>query len=323
MIPSDLAYAFRRSQPFVNKLDKHPGIWNSESLTSITDVSTLLWQRKGKRLRPHLVYWFGEMAGANPEELDVFAWAVEALHTASLLHDDVIDQSNHRRGGPTANSKFGNTLPVLVGDYLLSDAVEQVAAQNHPAITTALCRTLKDLVRGECLQFEWQKKIPEQTTLDEICSLKTASLFRWAASVGPQLANRELVKPSSDFMTSFGALFQFTDDILDVMGNEEKDSFNDLKEGKVNSVCRLLLTHLPLVKTSYESYFRGESSLEETIAITIAGVKQSAFKAVLAARRHWYLENCLKKLAVLPSSTITHQLRSLVLAVEGRVTTRS
>src|SRR5207248_2047252 len=128
--------------------------------------------------------------------LDLYAWAAEAIHTATLLHDDVIDRADTRRGGPSANALYDNTLPVLAGDYLFSDAIHQVALRGDARLVASLCDTLKQLLSGECLQYEARYTVPKSAEIyREISRHKTASLFVWAALVGPTLSGR--IDPAS------------------------------------------------------------------------------------------------------------------------------
>ena len=127
----------------------------------VGEVCATLWNRKGKRLRAQWVFWFGEAFGFKERELQLYAWAIEAIHTATLLHDDVIDQAALRRGGPSANELFDNTLPVSSGDFLLSDAIFQLSEQGHPVLLKLICQAVKDLTQGEVLQYEQRSHIPK------------------------------------------------------------------------------------------------------------------------------------------------------------------
>ncbi|HLG19749.1 MAG TPA: polyprenyl synthetase family protein [Bdellovibrionota bacterium] len=237
MSETSVAAAFERSAPHVERLSIKRGPFDPPTVEKISDVTATLWERKGKRIRPHLVYWFGEMAGISPERLDLYAWAAEAIHTATLLHDDVIDEADKRRGGPSANQIYDNTLPILSGDYLISDVIQQIATKGHPEILLLLCETLKKLCSGEFLQYELKFKIPSSgERYYEVTELKTSSLFRWCGLVGPILARNNSRGAIETYMHSFGLLFQLSDDLLDVIGTKTKHRWNDLREGKLNLV---------------------------------------------------------------------------------------
>lgn len=240
----------------VAKLDRVRGPFSPPEVALVEDVCGALWERKGKRLRSRLVYWFGGLCGIAEEDLEVYAWAAEAIHTASLLHDDVVDKADVRRGEPSANALYDNTLPVLSGDYLFSDAIHQVAMQGNGEILQRLCRTVKDLAQGECLQYQNRFQVPlrEQIFLD-VTRLKTTSLLRWAGQVGP-LLNPVLPLAAVDgFFEGFGNVFQFSDDLLDVHGCETKERWSDLREGKLNWVTWQMVTANPDLRKRTERDF--------------------------------------------------------------------
>lgn len=254
-----VAEAFRRSTPHVDRLRLLRGPWDTPAAPIIENVCATLWERQGKRLRSHLVYWFGELVGLPAESLHVYSWAAEAIHTATLLHDDIIDRADTRRGKPSANRIFDNTLPILSGDYLLSDAVQQVAARGDGRVLQALCRTLKELVSGEALQYEARYTIPaELSHFEKVARLKTTSLLRWAALAGPTIAEKG-VDEVGRFAEGFGALYQFCDDLLDVVGCATKTRWNDLHEGKLNYVTWHLVQDDPDLRTALMRAFAEKS----------------------------------------------------------------
>lgn len=303
--------AFMKSSPHVDILDEYPGPVEIPKAEKIQDIAHLLWSRKGKRLRPHLVFWFGEIVGVEPEKLKAYAWAGEALHTATLLHDDVIDRADVRRGGPSAAKVYDNTLSVIAGDYLLADVINQVALQGNHENLVSIAKTLKDLCSGECLQYETKFQIPEtDQVFADIASLKTSSLFKWCALAGPNLAQSSLREVIGDFIESFGVLFQQTDDFLDVYGTSTKDRWNDLEEGKLNSVSWPLLQKSDELKRMVESKFAQETVDGELVALFTEVAerhKQENLDKIKALA-----SETLGKLAGLPNSDIKEGLEDLV-----------
>ncbi len=259
--------AFSKSASFVDKLDRVSGPISPPEVALVEDICGALWERKGKRLRSRLVFWFGEMCGVPETELETYAWAAEAIHTASLLHDDVVDKSEVRRGEPSANALYDNTLPVLAGDYLFSDAIHQVALAGNIEILRRLCRTVKDLAQGECLQYETRYKIPlrEQIYFD-ISRLKTSSLLRWAGEVGPLLRPTVSLAAVGEFLEGFGAVFQFSDDLLDVHGCPTKERWSDLREGKLNWVTWKMVMANPDLRKRTEKDFAKKTVGPELVA---------------------------------------------------------
>jgi len=145
---------FAEGQVKTRWMNQMKGPWDSPEVKKIENVCSVIWERKGKRLRSQWVFWFGESSGFATQELNLYAWAVEAIHTATLLHDDVIDKAPKRRGGPSANALFDNSLPILSGDYLLSDAIFQLAEQGHHRLMKLMCQAVKEVTQGEVLQYE-------------------------------------------------------------------------------------------------------------------------------------------------------------------------
>lgn len=178
------------------------------------------------------------------EKQILFQSAIELVHNASLIHDDVIDESSKRRSVKTINSEFGNKLAVIVGDYLLSVALKKIRKLNSPVIIDMFAQTLDDMCQGEVIQDFYKYKI---TTIEEYIKkteLKTAKLFETALCGGIELVAPHLEKlnsyprhfgrgqgeglkiNASDFARNFGIAFQIRDDLINA-----KTTQNDIKDG--------------------------------------------------------------------------------------------
>lgn len=193
---------------------------------------------KGKQIRPMLVILSAKMFGeVNPDVLHAGA-ALEMLHNASLIHDDVVDDTSTRRGRPTINSIWGNHLAVLVGDYFVSTALAAGIASGHLTIISALSDLGRVLSLGEIDQIcnAREHHFDEQSYLDMI-SQKTASLFENCVKMGAEAVNADplLYSPMLEYARLLGLCFQIRDDIFDYYSPEEigKPTGNDLREGKV------------------------------------------------------------------------------------------
>lgn len=270
MTPSPvLELAFSRGQKYFEWLDSYHGPLDRPLVETIEKTCGVIWDRKGKRLRCHFVYWFSEPYQIPHAELELYSWAVEAIHTATLLHDDVIDKADVRRAGPSANQIFDNTIPVISGDYLMSDAIHQLAVKGHPELLKGMCSSLKQLTQGEILQYQNQFKIPEREEIYvNICKLKTASLLSWAASVGPTLASSHEKQSVARFAETYGLLYQFTDDILDLRGTQTKNRNQDLSEGKLNwATWKIIEDDIPTKKRLQADFNRGLVTQETIQAI--------------------------------------------------------
>lgn len=194
--------------------------------------------RNGKMMRPILTLLMSKRFGAvNKATLHVSA-AMELLHTASLVHDDVVDESNERRGQPSMNAVYNNKLSVLVGDYLLSTALYHSAQTDNPRIIRLVAQLGKELANGEILQLSNinSKEFSEQIYF-EIIRKKTAVLFETCAQVGAISvgATNEEVEWARKIGEIIGMAFQIKDDIFDYYDNTVigKPTGNDIREGKL------------------------------------------------------------------------------------------
>lgn len=296
------------------------GPLDTPEVKQIEEVCSVLWDRKGKRLRSQWVFWFGETQGISAEELKIYAWAVEAIHTATLLHDDVIDKAPLRRGGPSANELYDNTLPILSGDYLLSDAIFQVAEQGHPHLVKLLCLAVKEVTQGEVLQYEQKYKLPTSTEyFEKLNRLKTSALLKWASQVGPVLKTGKESQPILEFALNYGALYQFTDDILDIRGTPTKESWQDLKEGKINEACYLLLNWYPSLKEELMPALEEKNCDNRLIRSFKNRSQTSVFQGKLEQILKKRKEECLKTLQAIENPTLQENLHTLVCLTVDRL----
>lgn len=195
-------------------------------------------QRGGKRMRPILTLLMAKNFGEVNSTTLHAAVGLELLHTASLIHDDVVDESSERRGQPSVNASFNNKVAVLVGDYILSTALYYVSQSNHTQIITGLAQLGRILSSGELLQMNnYDEEGISEDVYYQVINKKTASLFATCAqngvlSVG---ASADEVKAAYDFGLSIGMVFQIRDDIFDYYDSKEigKPTGNDMAEGKL------------------------------------------------------------------------------------------
>lgn len=200
----------------------------------------------GKRLRPLFHLLSADLAGYKGESDIEIAGIIESIHTASLLHDDVVDMADVRRGKPTANSVWGNQVVVLVGDFLYSNALRAAVLLKNQRIMESLSEATTRMTEGELLQLNriGDVDITEEEYM-EIIAAKTGALISAACRVGAILGNlpEDRENALADFGMKTGIVFQMADDILDYMANEGelgKKLGKDLEEGKVT----LPLLHL-------------------------------------------------------------------------------
>ena len=194
----------------------------------------------GKRIRPLLTLGSAKLCGYTNGNRDInLAACVELIHNATLLHDDVIDNSDLRRGIKTSNVIWGNQSSILVGDYLLSRCFEMIVEDGNHEILKLLSSTSSRIAQGEVLQLECKGEIDIlEETYFEIINSKTAALFATATKIGACIANKS--KKEKDALESYGRnlgfAFQIADDILDYYSSEitlGKEIGKDFFEGKV------------------------------------------------------------------------------------------
>jgi len=213
-------------------------IFKSEALL-IPTIGAYIINSGGKRLRPLFLLLSSDLAGYRGHKRVVLAAVIEALHTASLLHDDVVDEAELRRGKTAANKVWGNQVVVLLGDYLYAKALHVSVAQESLQIMEALSKATSLMAEGEILQL--MKTGDPSITFDEYIKIitgKTAGLISAACRIAGLLAElpAEKVQALTDFGHYIGIAFQMLDDILDYVANESelgKKLGKDLMEGKI------------------------------------------------------------------------------------------
>ena len=227
-------------KPISNELNEFIKYFN-QSLTSdekvLSNVLEHIRKRGGKRMRPILTLLTAKNYGDINQTTYYSAVGLELLHTASLVHDDVVDESGERRGQPSVNAIFNNKIAVLTGDYILSTALLNVSKSTDLRIVEGLSRLGQTLASGELLQMHnYDEGGASESVYFDIIEKKTASLFgncclNGAISVG---ASDEEIKASEAFGLCVGKIFQIRDDIFDYYdsGDIGKPTGNDMLEGK-------------------------------------------------------------------------------------------
>lgn len=207
----------------------------------IPQLASYLIAAGGKRIRPLLTLACTSLYDGDMERAHRLSAAVEFIHTATLLHDDVVDDSEERRGKPSANVIFGNEASVLVGDFLFSRAFQLMVADGNLDVLRILSDASATISEGEVLQLTTQSNL--DTSLDEYFKViegKTAALFAAACEVGPVIAGKdeETIRKVRDFGMALGMAFQIVDDVLDYSANQEKlgkTVGDDFREGKMSA----------------------------------------------------------------------------------------
>ncbi len=215
----------------INRLDTEVDLINQMSRYIITSG--------GKRLRPLLLLLCAKATGYEGKHHYPLAVVIELIHTATLLHDDVVDESNIRRGGDSANEIWGNAASVLVGDFLYSRAFEIMVEPDSMQIMRILSKATNMIAEGEVMQLLNIRNIGiSQSDYYGVIERKTACLFKAACQIGAILSNtsKSTVKALGDYGLHLGNAFQVIDDVLDYESSTEiigKEVGDDLAEGKI------------------------------------------------------------------------------------------
>ncbi len=210
----------------------------SSQVALINQISHYIVSAGGKRIRPTLVLLFSQALGFDGPERFELAATVEFIHTATLLHDDVVDESALRRGRDTANARFGNAASVLVGDFLYSRAFQMMVSVNRMRVLEVLADATNVIAEGEVLQL-MNMHDPDLAVDDylRVIRFKTAKLFEASARLGALLADAPaaIEAACADYGRALGTAFQLIDDLLDYEGATTalgKNVGDDLREGK-------------------------------------------------------------------------------------------
>jgi octaprenyl-diphosphate synthase len=201
-------------------------------------ISKYILRQKGKKIRPILVLLSAKLCGEISKRTYVAATLVEMLHTATLIHDDVVDDAKSRRSFPSINAVWKNKIAVLMGDYLLSRGLLHALENSEYDFLQITSFAVKRMSEGELLQIQKNRKLDvDEETYFKIISDKTASLLTACCELGASSAtgNKQHIKLLGEFGENIGIAFQLRDDLLDYVGKKKlmgKSSGSDLKEKK-------------------------------------------------------------------------------------------
>ena len=273
----------------------------------------------GKRLRALLTLGSAKLTGYNENKRDInLAACVELIHSATLLHDDVIDESELRRGKKTTNSIWGNQSSILVGDYLLSRCFEMMVEDGDLEILKLLSSTSAKIAQGEVLQLQHKGEadLLEETYID-IINLKTASLFSAATKTGACLSgsNQKEKKALESYGRNLGLAFQIADDALDYYAKEKlfgKEVGKDFFEGKVTlPIIAVFQKGNEEEKNFLNEIMKKKNRTEEDFSETLALINK--YKAVEATfkKAEYFVNVSFDALAIFPDTEDKRILQNL------------
>lgn len=271
----------------------------------------------GKRIRPMLVLLASRACGYTGPHHVGLAAVVEFIHTATLLHDDVVDASNMRRGMESANAVWGNEASVLVGDFLYSRAFQMMVRADDMAIQRVFAEATNRIAEGEVLQLlNVNDPDTDEKRYFDVIERKTARLFEAACEIGGLLADadEETVAALRDYGQAIGTAFQLIDDVLDYSADEQelgKNVGDDLAEGKptlplIHVMAKGSDTERELVRDAIEA--GGLDNLDKVLA----AIESTGALDYTRQRAETEAEQATRRLAILPDNDYTKALRSII-----------
>ena len=303
-------------RPIEGELDDFIKLFN-DSLSHtdglLSQVLEHIKSRGGKRMRPMLILLIAKNYGGVNSVTQHSAVGLELLHTASLVHDDVVDESVERRGQASVNAEYNNKVAVLVGDYVLSTALLNVSLTNNSKIVQSLAELGRTLSNGEILQLSnIQNTDFSEDVYYEVIKMKTAALFEACCEIGAMSANandEDLLK-ARNFGRNLGIIFQIRDDIFDYYDSKEigKPTGNDMAEGKLTLPVLYALnsTHDAEMEEIARKVKRGDVTRDE-IALLVDFTKANG-GIEYAERKMLELRN--KCLEYIDSESVSEEIRT-------------
>jgi octaprenyl-diphosphate synthase len=289
-----------------------------KSHVSLLDtIMRYIVKRKGKQLRPMFVLLSAKLTGQINDKTYRAASLVELLHTATLVHDDVVDESYERRGFFSINALWKNKVAVLVGDYLLSKGLLLSLDNDDFEVLKILSHAVKQMSEGELLQIEKARNLNlQEDTYFEIIKNKTASLLASSCAAGAYSTSQDQL--AADKMRQFGEwvgiAFQIKDDLIDY-GNEDvgKPTGNDIREKKLTlPLIYTLNTCSPALKKDLIYIIKNENRRKEKVNEVIDAVKKSGGIAYSQQKMEEYRDKALQLLYEFEDSEVRQSLEELV-----------
>ena len=297
----------------------------------VAEVSKHLIYAGGKRLRPALLLLTAGALGYGGTDHHRLAAVVEFIHTATLLHDDVVDESSLRRGLPTANARFGNPASVLVGDFLYTRAFQMMVQVQSMRVMEILADATNAIAEGEVLQLmHLGNAAVDEAGYLRVIRAKTGKLFEASARLGALLADRSPAYEAqcAQYGQAVGAAFQIIDDVLDYDGSVDdlgKNLGDDLREGKPTLPLILALQMAPpqqaevLRKAIEQSESAHEAPLDEALLQDVLAIVRNS--GALQAARDRAAEQArlaMEALNGFPDNACTQTLRELTQSLQHR-----
>jgi octaprenyl-diphosphate synthase len=309
------------SKPIKTELDRFSEIFKTsmKSKVGLVDlIARYIIRQKGKKIRPLLVLLSAKISGGINERTYRGAVLVELLHTATLVHDDVVDNADKRRGFWSVNKIFKNKAAVLMGDYLLSRGLMIAVEGKDFDFLGVITNTVKRMSEGELLQIQKTRKLDiDEETYFKVISDKTASLLETCCQIGALSSsdNKEYHEGMRKFGESIGIAFQIRDDILDYEGKTKligKPVGGDIKEKKITLPLIYSLNQVSNGEASHIRKMIKNGHNKESVSEIIDFVRKNKGIDYALEKAHFYSQTAKETLKIFPDSQSRIALEALV-----------
>lgn len=281
-------------------------------------ILNYIFRRKGKQMRPLLVFLTAKLNGEIAEPTYVAATFIELLHTASLVHDDVVDNASERRGALSINALWNSKIAVLVGDYMLSRGLLIAVEKNRTDMLEIVSEAVKSMSEGELLQLQKARKLNiKEDDYFRIIRSKTAALIAACTACGARSVtdDPEIIRMMKDFGENIGIAFQIRDDLLDYEGNglTGKVSGNDIKEKKITLPLIHALENSTLLKKRHIlGIIRNKKKARTEITEVVSFVTDHGGMEYAELKMNQYRDKALAILDTYQDSEVKNSLKEFV-----------
>ena len=281
-------------------------------------------RRKGKQMRPLLVFLTARLNGEITEATYIAATFIELLHTASIVHDDVVDDANERRGALSINALWNSKIAVLVGDYLLSKGMLISVEKNRFDMLEIVSDAVKSMSEGELLQLQKSRKLNlKEEDYFKIIKSKTAALLSACTACGARSVSEdpEIIQMMKDFGKNIGIAFQIRDDLLDYEGTglTGKAAANDIRERKITLPLIYALDQTSYMKKRHIlGIVKNRKKTKAEINEVISFVSENGGMEYAELKMNQYRDKALSILDVYPDSEVRDSMKEFVLYTTSR-----
>lgn len=317
-----LKLLYSELRPELDNIEKELEVAVGSNSLLLNEASLHLLQAGGKRIRPVFVLLAGKFGDYNVDVMKQVAVPLELIHMASLVHDDVIDDSEMRRGQTTVKAQWNNSVAMYTGDFILARALEYITVIEDPKIHDILSKTMIEVCRGEIIQIEDKYKL-DQTVRDYLRRIKrkTALLISSSCELGATVSgtDAETAARLRRFGYFIGMSFQITDDILDFTSSDEelgKPAGSDFIQGNITLPVLFARKDPVIYKKLKEAVGKDMTDSERKEIVELIRTSPALEEAKSLSDQ--YLNKALKELMLLPKGNANNTMRNIALFIGKR-----